>query len=104
MNELKAKDITIQEVITKLQNELGFNCFDIVDHWEVDPCSIGIARPDNHAVLVYVSTCTMPEGGYHASLELPPVSEDFPYLPAGGFDGLDFESLVSITKRHLEVS
>jgi hypothetical protein len=104
MNELKDKDTSIREVIAKLQSELGTSFFDIVDHWEADLCAVGIARPDNHEVLVYISTCSLPEHGYFVSLELPSVEEDFPYQAAGEFDDLDFEALVSIIKRHLKVA
>ena len=104
MNELKDKDTSIHEVIAKLQNKLGDTAFDIVDHWEADLCAVGIARPDNHAILVYISTRNLPEKGYYASLELPSVEEDFPYQAAGEFDNLDFEGLVSIIKRHLKVA
>lgn len=104
MNELKDKDTSIQEVIAKLQNELGSNFFDIVDHWEADLGAIGIAHPGNHAILVYISTCSLPDKGYYASLELPSVEEDFPYQAVGESDDLDFEALASIIKRHLKVA
>ena len=105
MKKLKDKHTSIQEIVEKLRNELGATAFDIVDHWEADLCAVGLARPDNHAVLVYISTCSLPEKGYFASLELPSVEEDFfSYQAAGEFDDLDFEALVSIVKRHLQVS
>jgi hypothetical protein len=104
MNELKDKDTSLQEVVSKLQRKLGTTAFDIVDHWEADLCAVGIARPDNHAVLIYISTCSLPDKGYYASLELPSVTEDFPYQPAGNFDDLDFEGLVNVIKVHLKIA
>ena len=98
---LENKDEDIRQVVRKLQDELSTGAFDIVDHWDADPCAIGIARPDNHGVLVYIAVC---ENFYFVSLELPPVKEDLPYLQTDEFNNIDFKMLVSIVKQHLSPS
>ena len=99
---LEDKDEEIQQVITNLQNEFGLGAFDIVDHWEADSLAIGIARPDNHGILVYIATYES-DDPYFVSLETPPVNEDFPYQQREVFDGIDFIALGNVVKKHLSL-
>lgn len=100
---LTPKDKTIETTLRRLQNALGASFFDIVDHWEGDLCAVGIARPDNHSILVYISTWTPSAGYYDVHLELPPTKEDDIYEPAGLYKRVDFDGLIEIVKRHFEV-
>ncbi len=99
---LEGKDEDIRQVITSLQDELGLDAFDIVDHWETDSLAIGIARPDNHKTLIYIATCES-DNRYFVSLENPPVDEDFPYQQGEIFDGIDFITLMNVVKKHLSL-
>lgn len=100
-NVSEHKDASIHEVVAKLREELGTTAFEIVDHWEDDLCAIGLARPGNHSVLVYVATYALPAHTYFASLELPSIAEGLPYKSAGEFNDLDFDGLVNVVKKHL---
>src|SRR5262245_31754550 len=101
------KDHTITRLLPRLRQKLGDGAFDVVDHWESDLCAVGIARPDDHAQLVYVCTYGLPNGRYFASLEFPAQgaeqSANHPYTPAGERDGLSFEGLVRIIQKHLSL-
>lgn len=100
--QLETKHSSIQHVVAKLREELGHISFEIVDHWEADLYAIGLARPDNSHVLVYISTFHLPEGEYFVSIELPPEEgDDIPYQPSGEFHNVDFRGLVGLIKRHL---
>jgi hypothetical protein len=68
------KHKSITELLDRLRTRLGTAAFDVIDHWEGDLCAVGVARPDEHGILVYVSTFGEPEGSYFVSLELPPPS------------------------------
>jgi hypothetical protein len=82
---------------------LGQHAFDIVDHWEGDLFAVGIARPDNHAVLVYISTYNKVGEGCSVSLELPPTSGiDFPYTKASDHNVTSFDQLVQIVQHHFD--
>lgn len=96
------KDRAIIEVISKLQQRLGENFFQIVDHWEADLCGIGIANPQAHEILVYIGTAHMPEGQYFVELEsAPEPGSEMPYQVAGRYESVGFEELVSIVSAHL---
>ena len=81
------KDQSIVRLLDGLTARLGPRAFDVVDHWESDLCAIGIARPDNHDVLVYISTNGESDERCSVSLELPPQpGSDIPYTAAGDHD------------------
>ncbi len=94
----------IHDVVHSLRNALGDNAFVLVDYWEADLCAIAVAHPDNHAILVYISTCALPEKGYYAELELPPLDEDMPYHSAGEYDDLTLDALTALIKHHLKLT
>jgi len=73
------KDQTIHDVLAKLGTRFGEGVFDIVDHWDGDLFAVGIARPDNHAALAYISCYGMHEDHYDVELELPTrTGSDYP--------------------------
>jgi hypothetical protein len=97
------KDRSIIMVLQNLYKWMGPNAFVIYDHWGHDKSAIGIASPQNHSVLVYISTFGTPKNHYNVRLELPPkLDSDFPYTEAGKYDTLNFEELVDIIRKHLD--
>lgn len=88
-------------MIDGLRVRLGPDAFDVVDHWESDAFAIGIACPDNHAVLAYISTIEGGNKGCSVSLELPPrPGSDMPYSTAGDYNVASLDELVEIIRRH----
>ena len=103
MNTQLQKDPSIIRLLDGLRARLGPRAFDVVDHWESDLCAIGIARPDNHGVLVYISTYDENDECSSVSLELPPQpGSDFPYTAVGDHDTANFDELAEIVRRHFE--
>ena len=105
VNSALQKDESIIRLLDRLRGRLGAGAFDVVDHWEGDLCAVGIARPDEHGVLVYVCTAHEPEDTYFVSLELPPRPGDeqwanHPYTPAGEQRVQGFEALVQVVQGH----
>ena len=97
------KDQSIVMVLFKLYKRMGLNAFVIYDHWGHDKKAIGITSPQNHGVLVYISTFGAAENDYNVRLELPQKQDtDFPYTEAGKYNGLGFEELVDVIRKHLE--
>lgn len=102
MNPCHAKDESIQTVLSALAAKIGDDGFDIVDHWEADLCAIGVASPQNHEVLAYISAIGAP-GKFYVSLELPPESgSDFPYVDAGARDTVSLDELIDVVSDHIE--
>ncbi len=101
--DLYDKDQSIIMVLQKLYKRMGPYAFVIYDHWGHDKNAIGITSPQNHGVLVYISTFGIPKNYYNVRLELPPKRDsEFPYTEAGKYEGLDFEELVDIIRKHLD--
>ena len=105
MKATPQKDESITRLLEQLRLRLGEDAFDVVDHWKGDLCATGVARPDNHSVLVYISTFGKTVDDYFVSMELPtqPGAEqlgDFPYSPAGEEQVEGFDRLVQIIERH----
>jgi hypothetical protein len=104
MNAQLTKDESILDLIGRLKCRLGDDAFDVVDHWESDLFSIGIARPDNHGVLVYICTFERPPENYFVSIELPPkLGTGLPYTPCGDFQVEGSNELVHIIRKHFGV-
>ena len=98
------KDPSISKVLLKLYERMGLNAFVIYDYWGNDKNAIGITSPQNHGILVYISTFRTPQDYYNVRLELPPTqNSDFPYTDAGKLDGLNFEELVNVICKHLGI-
>jgi hypothetical protein len=96
------KHETITRMLDELQAELGGAAFDVVDHWD-DSRAIGVARPDDHGVLAYISTHDSGKNKFWVSLELPPrTPEEFPYLPAGDRQVNGIQELAAVVRTHFE--
>ncbi len=103
MNTKFQKDQSIIRLLDGLTTRLGPRAFDVVDHWDGDWCAIGIARPDNHGVLVYISTYGEGDERCSVSLELPPrPGSDIPYTAAGNYDAASVDELAEIVRRHFD--
>jgi len=103
MNLVSQKHESIVATISALTTRLGRDAFDIVDHWDGDLCAIGIASPDNHGVLAYISTYER-QDRFFVSLELPPdPDEDYPYKNAGSTEAASIDELVEIVHNHLTI-
>lgn len=101
MNATVSKDESITRMLDELRAELGDGAFDVVDHWDTDSFATGIARPDNHRVLVYVSTHHLRNNKYWISLELPPAAgDDDAYVSAGERRAQGIQELASIVRAH----
>jgi hypothetical protein len=88
-------------MLTALRLRLGANAFDVVDHWDADLCAVGIARPDNHGILVYVSTYRRADQNYFVSLELPPdPGDELGYKDMGERETKGFDELVDVIRKH----
>jgi hypothetical protein len=99
------KDPAILTVLEQLRRRLGADSFVVADHWEPDLCAIGIASPQDHRVLVYISCYGEPVGRFGFELEVPPTpGSEMPYNVVGGGFGLSFEELVSVIARHLQTA
>jgi hypothetical protein len=96
------KDLTIRQVLTRLEADLGPRVFVLADHWEQDLMAVGIACPLETGRLVYISTYRSPPGRYDVELELPPEpGSDSLYSNAGRFDSVEYETLREIITTHL---
>lgn len=95
------KDESILRLIEKLKCAMGEDAFSVVDHWDADLLAIGIAKPENNDLLVYVSTYRQPFGSYFVSLQFParPFSE-LPYSQGDEFQVRGFHELVEVIQRH----
>ncbi|NQT38676.1 MAG: hypothetical protein HQ581_14360 [Planctomycetes bacterium] len=101
MNEAYEKERAILDVVDRLRSDLGDGTFDIVDHWEIDLCAIGLALPRDHRILVYISSCGHPNGEYDYEMELPPEpGTDDLYSVADRNPACDYGTLLQAIKRH----
>jgi len=96
------KDPTVLAVLDRLAARLGPTAFDVVDHWDCDLTAVGVARPDDHRVLAYISTFNMPAERYVVELELPrDEAGGVPYTVARSRSAVDFGELVEMVRAHL---
>ena len=100
MSDLK-KDRSVIDTVAALRTRLGDELM-IVDHWEADLTTLGVARSDNPKRVVYFSTWDRSPNRYYVDLQFPPkVDSDHPYEEGERFDDVGFEELVAIAARHL---
>src|ERR1041385_7652549 len=99
------KNETIHNLLKKLTGQFGQESFNVVDHGDADLFAVGIARPDNPGVLVYISTYGLSERGYFVELEMPPRrGSDLPYEWVGRYENIDFERVTTLVREHLQLS
>ena len=98
------KDESILSALDRLRSSLGVNTFHIVDHWDADLCAIGIAKPDEHSTLVYISTYGQTPGKYYVELEtVAEGSNDDEYEVVAEYASIDWDELLETVARHLGV-
>ncbi|MCB2408625.1 hypothetical protein [Hymenobacter lucidus] len=101
---LSDKSDAIQQAVWQLTAKLGNTYFDIVDYWTDDADAIGIAHPDNHGILAYISTCYLKEsGGYYVALKLPKYHSSFPYKDMRSHDVQSINGLAAIMLMHFNM-
>jgi len=61
------KRAAVLRLLSRLEERLGSDTFQIVDHWEGDLIAIGVAHPHNRELLVYIAA-NGPED-YYVELE-----------------------------------
>jgi hypothetical protein len=105
---LAGKDPAVGELVDRLASDLGADSFDLVDHWE-DLMAIGLARPSDHDVLVYVAVIVDDEGEildspdrYFYECESPSPDDPLGYHVAATGDRVPYEEVVRAAARHLE--
>lgn len=92
------------EAVAALEARFG-DGLKVADHWEGDLMSVGVARPGSPDRLVHFSTFQRASGRYYVDLESPaPATSELPYEQGDTFDDVDFEELVTIVSRHLDLS
>jgi hypothetical protein len=94
----------IQSVLMALQAKFGAGCFAVVDHWPGDPLAVGVARPDDAAVLAYVSVESQFHGEsvkYYVALELQPAGPHEIFQAAGDYHRLTLGEIPDIVGKHL---
>jgi hypothetical protein len=96
------KDAAIHAVLNHLWARLGPEAFVVTDHWDTDLSAIGISSPHNRGVLVYISCYGNQSGRYGYELELPALTDDFPYQVAGRSSDVSFEELARVIAAHLK--
>ena len=98
------KDPSITQTLEALIPYFEPNAFMVIDHWDADRCAIGIAKPDNHRVLVYISTFTQPAFSYAVELEVPSAeNDDEAYQVIEQYEKVDFARLVDLIAVHLDL-
>lgn len=96
------KSAEIVDVVERLAADLGPTAFQIVDHWKVDLCAIGIASPAEPRQLAYISTFRSEPSRFSLELETPgPTDEVTDYGVAGTWDSLSYEDLRERVGDHL---
>lgn len=81
------KDLSLLAVIDRLGEDLGDEAFAIVDHWDADSCTVGVADPSDHARLVYISTWPPENGVTSFACEFPAADPTMPYDSETGSEG-----------------
>ena len=96
------KDPSIQEVLGMVAEAFGTEGWTVMDHWEPDMFAMGIARADDPARLVYVSTWRRMPGRYFYECETPPATEE-PRRAESSEEYVDSVRLLEVIGRHLRL-
>jgi hypothetical protein len=96
------KDASIWQLVGALAGRLDAHQFQIIDHWDADLFAIGIARADEPARLVYVSTYQQPPEHYAFECEEPHREQE--YGVGKRADKVTFDQLVDVIRRHLSMA
>ncbi|MFN6208432.1 MAG: hypothetical protein ACK49R_18540 [Planctomycetota bacterium] len=103
MRAVLDKDPVIVAALARLSSCLGPDAFVLADHWDSDPCAVGVASPRDGGVLVYITCHGERPDRFGYELELPPShDDDFPYQVASSGSALSFEELAVVVAEHLK--
>lgn len=96
------KDPAIVRVVERLRADLGAGYFVEVPYWEADLLAVGLGRPDDPDVLVYVAV-GMDDDGFHVECETPVVAgeEELPYRLAWRGENVSYDEVREAVRRHL---
>ena len=99
----KNKDKSIKNLVQMILENLDERELIIVDHWESDLCSVGIARKDSPDQLVYLSTYNVPKNFLYYELEFPKDIDqlNLTYPTSGEVNNKDILKIIS---SHLKLS
>src|SRR5947208_2640607 len=96
------KNSAILRALHHLENRLGKDAFQIVDHWEADLLAIGVASPSNAQRLVYIASVSKSEQNYDVIYERAPIpGSELPYEHCGKFHNVGLDELAQLVSNHL---
>ena len=99
------KDVSILRMLERFRSSFGANAFHVVDNWDADLYAVGIANPQNHGRLVYISTFEKAPDEYFVELESDSgQAEDAYYRVVGRYESVPWNELVAIVARHIGLS
>ncbi len=94
------KHSSIWTFLSGLSDKLGWENYQVVDHWDADLHAIGVASLKDPARLVYVSTFQQMPGRYAFECEVSGADE-MPVAVQRG-PALDLDGIVEIIRSHLK--
>lgn len=95
------KDQGIVDLLAKLcLTERGW---EIVDHWEADLITIGVATKREPRRLVYISTLECDPGRYYYECEVPNGPDVCDYMVMARGNGVDYPVLIKVIEFHLSL-
>ena len=103
-----SKDPALIALVERLRTDLGADYFVLADHWEGDPLAIGLGRPDDPRVLIYIAlqldpTDDTPDYRLLGTLFYErerPTADGLYDVPDRG-DGVGYAEVLAAVSRHL---
>jgi len=97
-----AKDPALRAVLSRLRADLGDGYFVEVPHWDADLVAIGLGRPDDPRVLVYVAVA-LDGSGLYVECEEPATHDPdgTEYRVTFEASGLDYGAVRDTVLTHL---
>ena len=94
------KHSSIWTFLSGLSDKLGWQNYQVVDHWDADVHAIGVASLKDPARLVYVSTFQQMPDSYVFECEVP--GEDEVPVTVQRGSAPDLDTFVEIIRSHLK--
>ncbi len=99
---MEQKTKQIKQLIKYLIKKYSSVNIVVTDYWDADNTAIGIADKTKEYT-VYIFDNERTDNKFYVSLENPPTTNNFPYIPAGDFDNLSAEEVEKIVIEHLKI-